>query len=615
MSEPNLNNIPVLVTSNDLRNVPSHVINYVDDFMVNYSLIGVSDNKHIILGWQRHCYVDVFNDANTYGIVDVNFISSKRQERLLIKFYNISYLMVPHFCNIPINARKLFQLRLDDTSEKYLYPNVIISDFIVGVWDNKVWIQSLVKDAKEWIDYLRKELNDYNRISVHFCAKEIELTIKSTLARAKSCLDDNLTKVIKKKSYYNGYLFTWIVEETDENTFLTAWKFDHEALVWNKVGNKIQTFLSELKLLTSEDIMAISQKGIYIWTADIGNEIKLLFYWGSIRLVKPKTHYELIYDQLNFLNKRLVFSKNSLPPPSFSQLISHPSFDCYMDTNTRTWFLFEDLLDYYMNDMFCLSLYGIIMIRTLIRKKQFDKVIKAFDQSLEQALLSIKDGNIYTFTEIIDNISALLIDLELFDENFGFSDRYLSKTALLLPDSFKKMFLSKNSLSSHLMYCGTYVNLSKVSFIDYISVWIYFNWKFLISKFPQIDIIFNFFYSAYFISYPRKTVKLLIPTANFATYSNDYSIWKELMYPPTNFFTCLDSPDQFTWWNIKALINFKWETYGKRYYYMIWVTYSIFMLCFIFIATIPGDSISWTHYQIFRIISITLGFFFLTFEI
>ncbi|CAG8599872.1 9131_t:CDS:2 [Dentiscutata erythropus] len=283
-----LNNIPVRVTSNDLRNVPSHVINYVDDFMVNYSLIGVSDNKHIILGWQRHCYVD---DA----------------------------------------------LSNHDTSEKYLYPNVIISDFIVGVWDNRVWIQTLVKDAKEWIGYLRKELNDYNRISVHFCAKEIELTIKTTLERAKTCLDDDLTRVIEKKSYYNGYLFTWIVEETDENTFLTAWKFDHEALAWNKVGNKIQTFLSELKLLASEDIMTISQKGIYIWTADIGNEIKLLFYWGSIRLVKPKTHYELIYDQLDFLNKRLVFSKNSLPPPSFSQLISHPSFDCYMDTNTRTW--------------------------------------------------------------------------------------------------------------------------------------------------------------------------------------------------------------------------------------------------------------------------------------
>ncbi|CAG8483590.1 9607_t:CDS:2 [Gigaspora rosea] len=360
MSEPNLRNLPVRVTSGDLRNVPSHVINYVDDFMVKYSLIGVSDNKHVILGWQRYY---VFDEINTYGIIDVKFISPKEQERLLVKFYNISYIMVPHFCDNPVNARKLFHLRLDDTLsshdtlEKYLYPNVIISDFILGVWDNRVWIQTLVEETREWIDYLRKELNDYNRISLQFCAKEIESMIKTTLEEAKSRLpvdnnsiDNNLTRVIKKN--YQGYLYTWIVEETDENTFLTAWKFDHKALVWNKVGHKIQTFLSELKLLTSEDIMAISQKGIYIWTADIGNEIKLIYYWGSIKLIKPKTHYELIFDQLDFLNKKLVFSKNFLPPPSFSQLISHPSFDCYMDTSTRAWFLFEDLLDYYMNDIF-----------------------------------------------------------------------------------------------------------------------------------------------------------------------------------------------------------------------------------------------------------------------
>ncbi|CAG8831516.1 2037_t:CDS:1, partial [Cetraspora pellucida] len=48
------------------------------------------------------------------------------------------------------------------------------------------------------------------------------------------------------------------------------------------------------------------------------------------------------------------------------------------------------------------------------------------------------DGNIYTFTELIDNISALLVELEFFDENFGFSDRFLSKTSLLLPDHFEE---------------------------------------------------------------------------------------------------------------------------------------------------------------------------------
>ncbi|CAG8454842.1 14594_t:CDS:2 [Cetraspora pellucida] len=390
----------------------------------------------------------VFKDINTYGIIGVNFISSMKQERILVKFYKISYIMVPHSCDNPIDAKKLFQLSLEDelnsqdTSEKFLYPNVIISDFIVGVWDHRLWIKPLIHETTEWTDYLRKELSDYNRIQVQFCAKEIELMMKDTLTKAKSYLDNNEIRVIKKKSYYNGYLYTWIVEEADEKTFLTAWMYDHKALAWSKVGNKIQTFLSEIKLLTSEDIVAISPKGIFVWMAVKDHGIRLLYYWGSIKIAKPNAnHYELIISQIEFLDDKLMFSKNSLPPPSYSQLISHPSEYCYMDTSTKSWFSLEDLLEYYMNNMFFLSLYGMILIRKLIRKKKFDKVVRVFDYSLEQALLSIKDGNIYTFTELIDNISALLVELEFFDENFGFSDRFLSKTSLLLPDQFEEVFL------------------------------------------------------------------------------------------------------------------------------------------------------------------------------
>ncbi|KAF0403807.1 hypothetical protein F8M41_009220 [Gigaspora margarita] len=53
---------------------------------------------------------------------------------------------------------KIIHLRLDDTLsshdtlKKYLYPNVIIFDFILGVWDNKVWIRTLVEETREWID-------------------------------------------------------------------------------------------------------------------------------------------------------------------------------------------------------------------------------------------------------------------------------------------------------------------------------------------------------------------------------------------------------------------------------------------------------------------------------
>ncbi|CAG8524289.1 36528_t:CDS:2, partial [Racocetra persica] len=362
-----LSSLPIRITMGDLKNVPTHVINYVDDFKQIKKLFvffkpteeykdtfyfdeiyGIIDLKTKVLqkfevqglsALSAYEAIYVFEDIHTYGIIGVNFISSKVQERILVKFYKISYIMVPHTCDNPIDARKLFQLRLDsesnsqDASEQFLYPNVVISDFIVGVWDNKLWIQTLVRETKEWTEYLREELHDYNRIQIQFCAEEIELMMEDTLAQAKIYLNYNETRVIKKKRYYNGYLYTWIVEETDDNTFLTAWIFDHKALAWSKVGNKIQTFLSDIKLLTSEDIVAISSKGIFVWTVVKDHGIKLLYYWGSVKIAKPNAYYyELVVDQIEFLNDKLVFSKNSLPPPSFSQLISHPSHDCYMDT-------------------------------------------------------------------------------------------------------------------------------------------------------------------------------------------------------------------------------------------------------------------------------------------
>ncbi|CAG8821022.1 1777_t:CDS:1, partial [Cetraspora pellucida] len=52
-----LKSLPIRITTSDLKNVPTHVINYVDDFEARYSLIDVSDHKHIVFGCQRFCYV------------------------------------------------------------------------------------------------------------------------------------------------------------------------------------------------------------------------------------------------------------------------------------------------------------------------------------------------------------------------------------------------------------------------------------------------------------------------------------------------------------------------------------------------------------------------------
>ena len=40
-------------------------------------------------------------------------------------------------------------------------------------------------------------------------------------------------------------------------------------------------------------------------------------------------------------------------------------------------------------------------------------------------------------------------------------------------------------------------------------------------------------------------------------------------------------------WNGEALINFKWNTYGKYYYAIIWIGFMALLGCFTVAATIP----------------------------
>ncbi|RIB25773.1 hypothetical protein C2G38_2165095 [Gigaspora rosea] len=122
-------------------------------------------------------------------------------------------------------------------------------------------------------------------------------------------------------------------------------------------------------------------------------------------------------------------------------------------------------------------------------------------------------------------------------------------------------------------------------------------------------------YSSYITIYPQETVLLIFPLLGFATYSKNYS-YSELFYLQGNPFTSLlDASDYYKWWSIKALINFKWNTYGRLYYFIIWTIYSTFMCCFLIVSTIPEHKISWNNQAILLVATISFGLFHFIFEV
>ncbi len=66
-------------------------------------------------------------------------------------------------------------------------------------------------------------------------------------------------------------------------------------------------------------------------------------------------------------------------------------------------------------------------------------------------------------------------------------------------------------------------------------------------------------------------------------------------------------------WNGEALINFKWNSYGKYYYAMIWIKFIALLGCFTVAATLPGISKDIRNQLL--IASMILGFIHLSFEI
>ncbi|GET58244.1 hypothetical protein GLOIN_2v1845350 [Rhizophagus irregularis DAOM 181602=DAOM 197198] len=158
------------------------------------------------------------------------------------------------------------------------------------------------------------------------------------------------------------------------------------------------------------------------------------------------------------------------------------------------------------------------------------------------------------------------------------------------------------------LYLATFYILSKYNFIN--------------NLYP-LDVVFS---SAYFravkiFKYFQKditttpTITFMIPYINFVNYSKDYNWLLELIRPQPSPFTKSINRNIYKTWNGEALINFKWNAYGKYYYAMIWILFMALLGCFTAAATIPRQFISEEVRQQLFIASIILGFIHLILEI
>jgi hypothetical protein len=116
------------------------------------------------------------------------------------------------------------------------------------------------------------------------------------------------------------------------------------------------------------------------------------------------------------------------------------------------------------------------------------------------------------------------------------------------------------------------------------------------------------------VSPTSPTITFMIPYIKFVNYPQDYNWFLEIIKPQPSPFTETISKDIYKTWSGEALINFKWNTYGKYYYAIIWIKFMALLGCFTAAATIPRQYINDDVREQLFIASIILGFIHLSFE-
>ncbi|PKK61670.1 hypothetical protein RhiirC2_791467 [Rhizophagus irregularis] len=161
---------------------------------------------------------------------------------------------------------------------------------------------------------------------------------------------------------------------------------------------------------------------------------------------------------------------------------------------------------------------------------------------------------------------------------------------------------------------------------------IYFTTYYILLKYHLINNIYvsdmlsyfylipSYFVNVYYKIFPRSTITtptiiFMNPYIKFVNYPQKYNWFLELIKPKSSPFVKTINRDIYKTWNGEALINFKWDTYGKYYYAMIWIGFMALLGCFTAAATIPQQYINEEIQNQLLIASIILGFIHLSFEV
>jgi hypothetical protein len=383
-------------------------------------------------------------------------------------------------------------------------------------------------------------------------------------------------------------LIKWEIKINYKNVELQVYKKVDDIIEWNLICNKRIEELNICytpKLLSDNYILILTTIGIFIYHFNEVKESIFLSYFYNMDLDNNYNDTEKLqyhYDDTEKLqyNYEKVFSKLTLPSPNYHSFKLNDSWVSYIIDNKESLLKYGDEL----------LLYAIKEHKLELINKIYKKCMIYFEEDM---------GNNRMFLSIISKM------MPLFNEYYPeYILQYSLETNLIIDSPFYSIKHQHN-------------NLHLYSFPDLEYQILFYGNKivnYILNAIQQLT-----YFICNILTYTTKptkpTIIFMIPYIKFINYPQDYNWILELIKPQPSPFIETINENIYKTWNIEALINFKWNTYGIYYYMIIWIMFVTLLGCFTAVATIPQLYDNEDVRKQLLNASIILGFFHLIFEI
>ncbi|CAI2169979.1 17917_t:CDS:2 [Funneliformis geosporum] len=169
---------------------------------------------------------------------------------------------------------------------------------------------------------------------------------------------------------------------------------------------------------------------------------------------------------------------------------------------------------------------------------------------------------------------------------------FLSKTSIIQNPYITKSYLSKKSIlvgyTDHANSVQIYRCCAKQYFQNFLNL-------IIIQSYFKLNIVIQDLYNTILRNFNiakfknKKVISFVIPYLGFTKYPPKYNFWMELSIPQANLFIELDDQAFYESWNAEAIVNFKWNTFGKYYYRFVWGIFTVFLLSFGLASTLSSS--------------------------